>query len=165
MRLRIRNAFTLIEMLLVLAFIGLITSLVVINTDSMFSGFGTPECIQTFRKSLREARFQALSTKTETLLSFNHEEAAFIVTDLTGHITRSFATDYDPDTLKVRFLSLIPDEGDTPKQTRQTGDSFITIHFYPDRSCTPFALELTEDHYVNVHFFDAFSDLELNTAD
>jgi prepilin-type N-terminal cleavage/methylation domain-containing protein len=83
-RVRVASGFTLIEILLVLALIGLMAGLVAGNAGSFIAGanFEPPERV--LKKAVLDAVYFAGERKRSTYLSFIEENASFLVTTSSG---------------------------------------------------------------------------------
>ena len=78
-----RSGFTLIEVLLVLALVGLLTGIVAGNAGAFISG-GDFEPRNVFSKSVLDALYFASERKRATFLSYFEKNATFCVSDTSG---------------------------------------------------------------------------------
>jgi prepilin-type N-terminal cleavage/methylation domain-containing protein len=139
---KIPTAFTLLEVLLVLALISLLASLLIGGSTALLSQ-KTPSNDELFWKVVQEARKMALESSREVHLRFEPKENAFILDD--GVAPRSFpiSTAAGND-VGVDFLS-----------TQKTGGTILLggtlvetqplpagVTFYEDGTCTPFRVQI-----------------------
>ncbi len=148
------RGFTLLEILLVLAIMGLIASVLVggaarLLTDRPVS----PEEI--FWKAVQEARKMALKNNDDVGLQFVSDDAskskAFVVTD--GNETKQFPVPA-ADNLEINFLAAQPTGGNmimvagTVLETQK-----VAVTFYPDGTCTAFRTQFFRNgdaHIVSI---------------
>lgn len=127
MRLRRQRGFTLLEILVVLALMGLMYALV----PPLFAGGGTTELKAAARQlaaGLRKARGEAIATREEATLTVDVEARRFRVT--------GDARDYRlPGTAQVNVFTA---------QSEVVDDQSAAIRFYPDGSSTGGAITLTQ---------------------
>ncbi len=136
---RSESAFTILEILLALAVLGLLSAVLVSGATHLVSGRPlTPE--EVFWDASRHARRTALTTDREVRLSFDEKEKTFLVDDGAG--VKSFPLVDPPRELAIDFL---------PGQTR--GRSFLiggqlvesdpvkSVTYYPDGTCAPFRVQ------------------------
>jgi len=164
---RSSRAFSLVEVLLVLAFIAMIGGLIVTNTDALMRGLGPPPLPRTLTMAVREARYQAAAEKQPMRLSFDHDAGAFLVTSEAGEQRASIESGYGADNprVSVTFYKLIFQRGAdadvfSSERERIEVDS---VRFLPDRSSTPFEVELEAEGERSTHRYDTFSDIELKS--
>lgn len=142
-----RAAFTLIEMLLVIALIGLMASLFVVNLDMLAKQTELDAVESGFWKSVREARAEALLDRRAQSLRYEAKTATFLVTDeVTGEV-RSFPIKRDDWAPETRLeISLLKRLGRN-QFTIQSGElvdlrEVPVVHFFPDGAITPFVVRL-----------------------
>lgn len=152
------RGFTIIEIMIVLAIMALITSLVVINTDSILQGIGDPPVEETFRKTIREARYLAGKEKDIVTLRYDAEETTFHLYDANGQALATFPTGLSSDELTVEWFLIPPGAGlDLTPIGRQREIPLSEIHFHPDRSSTPFEVRFTQGRAQLRQVYDPFS--------
>lgn len=136
-----KRAFTLLEVLLVLALIGLLAGVLVTGGARLLSSEPqTPE--EVFWAAVQEARTAALKTETEVALEFSSDQErgkAFML--LTPSGPKSFPVPAAGD-LEVTFLSAAKGGnlvmvGGTVLETSEVK----TVSFYPDGTCSPFRVQ------------------------
>lgn len=134
-----RSGFTLLEVLLVIALIGLLTGALVVGGAAILRPKDlTPEEI--FWRAVSEARDFALMHQTEVRLSFDAEEKAFHAQTPEG--AETFPVPFEGE-LRIEFLS-----------AQATGRSVLiggvlvetqpieSVTFFEDGTCTPFRAQL-----------------------
>lgn len=136
------EAFTLLEVLLVLGLIGLLTSALVVSINRGLSLTGQkPVTVEdVFWQAVTESRKQALVHRREIQLSFDTKERQFIAASAGG--TKTYPVE-QPGEVQVEFLS-----------TQKGGSSILLggslvetqtlpyTKFYDDGTCTPFRLQI-----------------------
>jgi len=158
------KAFSLIEILLVVALIGLVGGLVAINVNAIFAGLGERPLPEVFRFAVREARYIAARDKEPITLRFDAQRSAFIISDDSNAEQSVFETGYLPEenAVKVDFYQILPDVGINSGNILVSARYKISrIVFHPDRSSTPFEVELRYGVQTSTHRYDPFSDAEL----
>jgi prepilin-type N-terminal cleavage/methylation domain-containing protein len=150
------SAFTLLEILLVLAIIGLISGVLVVGVTSLLNDKPV-SAEEIFWKAVQEARKTALKSEHEVTLRFSDEERVrkFVVSD--GQTTKEFPVQVKGD-LDVSFL--IP----------QAGGNLIVIAgaavetqkvpaviFYPDGTCTAFRAQFFRSGTPNLVAIDPWT--------
>jgi general secretion pathway protein H len=134
-----RAAFTILEILLALAVIGLLSAVLVSGASHLVSGRAmTPDEI--FWEASREARRTALKTDREVRLSFDPKEKHFVVDD--GRQAKTFPLLEPPRELTVDFLPV----RSTSSAVLIGGqlvesESVKSVTFYPDGTCVPFRVQ------------------------
>jgi prepilin-type N-terminal cleavage/methylation domain-containing protein len=146
-----RHGFTLLEILLTLALIGLLAGVLVTGSANLLSDKpATPE--EVFWKAVRQSRAAALTAEHEVRLSFDGKQQAFLLDDdrspqaLPVPPVRELTVDFLPPAAAGRSLVLIG--GDL--LDAQTVP-FVT--FYPDGTCSPFRVQFRAGgaaHVLNI---------------
>lgn len=134
-----RSGFTLLEVLLVIALIGLLTAALVVGGAALLRQ-KEPSPEEIFWRAVGEARDFALIHQVEVRLAFDPEEKTFHARTPEG--SESFAVPFEGD-LRIEFLSAQP-----------TGRSVLiggvlvetqpleSVTFFEDGTCTPFRAQL-----------------------
>ncbi len=151
------GAFTLVEILIVLGLIALVGGLIVLNADAFLRGLGQEPVEETFRKAVREARFQAAYHKQTVSLSYEPEEAKLLVNGASGDSLATFPLEIaDPNDVGLRFEQRLPFQG-----LRSFGDAETarapTVFFRSDRSSTPFNVVFAVERSAFTQRYDPFS--------
>jgi len=133
-------AFTLLEILLALALIGLLGALFVGNTSRLISGRGV-SAEEIFWKAVTEARKYALLRGQDVRLAYDSKEKAFEATTSEG--TQRFPVPV-PGELEIDFLA----SGTKGRATVLIGGSLVetqplpAVTFYADGTCSAFRVQL-----------------------
>ncbi len=135
-----RRGFTLIEILLVLALIGLVSSIFIGGSAALLDDkTASPE--QQFWKACAEARREALMDQRSVLLTYDPKQRALLVAD-GGRVTPfpvkgpdDLMIDFHPPASESSSSILI---GGTLVETQP----LATVVFYDDGTCTPFRVQL-----------------------
>ena len=139
-RARIRG-FTLLEILLVLALMGLLAGVLVGGASQLLNT--TPKSPdEVFWAAVQEARKTALKSESETVMTYVDDPEkgkGFVITE--GQSSKTFAIP-TPGDLEVTFLSQQKGGnmimvGGTVLETQKL--PFVT--FYPDGTCSPFRIQ------------------------
>jgi Tfp pilus assembly protein FimT len=142
------RAFTLTEILIAICLILLVTGLVVTNFSGLTENVDKFPVEVVLREAIREARFQALTSKRNTNLAFDTERSVFVVTDyLTGATLAELPTKLDPDLEKVEivFTPILPlndltsDIHGTPEFSKNDQDHLV---FHSTGTSTPVRITL-----------------------
>ncbi len=165
-----RSGFTLIELLLVIALIGLASTLVVINADTIFQTADDMSDNDVLALAVKEARYQAALDKQTVTLSYNPEQARFEIADAYGEIRAMIETDHDPENspLEVQFFAILPERGLPLQRYRPAGDELDLaevphVRFSAARVSTPFVVEFRYGNISELYRFDPFSNLQFRT--
>ena len=139
---RPRAAFTLLEILLVVALIGLITgALVMMSIRLTDSKPSTPEGV--FWAAVTQARKSALKHEHDVRLSFDDKDKKFVLDD--GG--KTFDLPNAPRDLAIDFLQAQSDSSGSVLIGGQLVDTktlpFVT--FYADGTCSAFRLQIRTD--------------------
>ena len=145
-----RRAFTLLEILLAIALIGLLAGVLVTGSVNLLSDKpATPEDV--FWKAVRQSRATALTAEREVRLSFDDKQQAFVLDD--GSAPQVLVVPPAPG-LTVDFLS--PSAG---RSSVLIGGDLVdtqtvpSVSFYPDGTCSPFRAQFRTGgapHVLNV---------------
>lgn len=148
---------------MVIALIALIAGLVVVNIESLLRGLGTPPLTEQLKRAVREARYQAVATKSTVELHHDAAAAALRIHSPEGEELARFATGYAPDApdLEVQFYRLLAAQGLRAPLDRLEEEPVARVRFHADRSSTPFVVEITSPEGDSRHRYDPFSDVEL----
>lgn len=109
---RPRAGFTLLEVVVALALIGMVAGLVVVNFDVAFGGMKSRPPADIFRNAVRQARYEAAYRMKKTYLGFDAEKNVFTVVDSDGEDCGEYPLNRDPSQGKfeVTFTPYRPDE-------------------------------------------------------
>lgn len=156
---RLRDGFTIIEIVLVLGLIALAGAVVVTNFSSMADRGGQLTTEETIQAAIRRARFVAASERALITLSFDEKAGAL---RLSNDEHFELGPEYGANgKSEIRFYLVPPAEGLSPyADPSKTRLETSEISFAADRSSSPFVVEIdngsgTPDRVV----FDPFSSL------
>jgi len=141
---RRRSGFTLLEVLLVLALIGSVTSLFLISLDSI--GRTTPgDALEgAFWSALRDARESAVRTRRTQAISFDAEELEFFVEGGGLETISAVSRDGLADGAKIGaiFKQVLPTNSFTLVRGRLVTEREIpSMLVFPDGTCQPVTVE------------------------
>jgi len=148
-----------------IALVGLLAAAVVGPEESMFAGIGDEPLAETLRKSVREARYQAVSTGGIVTLEWSAEDASFIIRNATGAELERIKSDVKLEQDGVTFSRLGPWPGDSLQDGESPESEVSILQFDADRSSTPFIARI---HYAGEDSalrFDSFSNLRMEAPD
>ncbi|TVR50722.1 MAG: prepilin-type N-terminal cleavage/methylation domain-containing protein [Puniceicoccaceae bacterium] len=139
------RGFTLVEIILVVAMIGLFVSLLVVNYETLLRRGPMQTVEETFWRATREARQRALFQRQPQRVVFDEEAHAFIIRSPGGD--RNFRLDrgrWPADMeAEVTFFQDLPEDGYRLIRGELVRQRPIPqVVFYPDGSCTPFEVRL-----------------------
>jgi type II secretion system protein H len=165
-----RAGFTLIEMLLVFALIGVFATLFVLNAESLVKE-STMQAVQAkFWNAVREARSEAIVHRRAQALWFDKKAAAFVVENVETGTKETFPIkrdDWAPDTELVVALKK---QVDSNQHTMIAGElqtlrEIPEARFFPDGACTPFVATFTVANEEAQIEIDPWTGAELLKAD
>lgn len=161
--LRPTRGFSLLELLVAIALIGMIAATFIVSIPGLMDGLGSRPLPEILQKSVREARYQAALRKELVTLSFDNEAGAFVVRDKSGGILASRESGYGKSYggLQVRFFQILPVKGLSSSSRESEQVEIAAVRFHPDRSSTPFIAQLDVENLRSRHRYDPFSDLEI----
>lgn len=156
---RSAQAFTLIEIVLVIALMAVAASVVIANFVAFAERGNESSPEETLRSAIRAARFQAASERHITTLSYHKDSGALVI-----HGGERFPLNADfgkEGRGEIRFYLVPPAEGMGPfPDARQSTQETRELRFAPDRSSSPFVAEIDSGHGSPQRLvFDPFSSL------
>lgn len=154
-------AFSLIEIVLVLALVALATSIVLLNFDAFIERSQTPSPREVLNESIRFARFEAAKQQAITELSFDKESGSLVVS-IQSQSLESFSLGENFEAsgfASVRFDLIPPAEGfDSFESPADQKNPLERVQFSPDRSSTPFLATIDDGiNPITSLAFDPFS--------
>jgi prepilin-type N-terminal cleavage/methylation domain-containing protein len=165
------EGFTLVEVLLVLALVGVITGLVAGNVGAFITGaqFEPPDRV--LKKAILDAIYESSESKRATYLSFEANSSSFRVTDRSGvqinsHSIYKGKLDEGKEVPKVIFKAIGPESGPDGGSSIYDEDELILnrIPFHYGSS-VPFEVEIEFKDQLSRHRFDPFSGFVLKNKD
>lgn len=149
MRLRPSNGFTLVELMVVLAIIGIVTGAMVAEMGGTFEDALLRETARKIMDACDSANARAVSTGRPHVLSFDSREGKFIAKQKSAKVSEAIAQG-DLDTriiLDIREPAPDEDEEDAEGQIeaeRERRQRAEVITFYADGTCEPREFFLTD---------------------
>lgn len=152
---RRRRGFTLLEILLAVALIGLLVSTLIATSWHLIGDRAvTPE--EVFWEATREARKAALKSEHEHRMSFDDKEKAFVVTD--GAVLKTFLVPAGGDELTIDFLP-----GQQGRNAVLIGGQLVDtrtipeVSFYADGTCQPFRVQFRRNGPARIISIDPWT--------
>ncbi|HCJ12380.1 MAG TPA: hypothetical protein DHV51_04750 [Opitutae bacterium] len=154
-----RSAFSLVEILIVLALIGLSTTLFIANFEALHNIAAGQKPIEVvLQQALRTSRFLASQTHDRVRLSFDFEEQAFLICDEQGSLLKSIPlASTDKRGVHVDFFPKVP--GLFTSKATAANEAKPDMPFDPDLSTRPTEIRVhTADKQLQFHV-DAFTNV------
>lgn len=152
--LHLENGFTLLEILLALALMGMLAAVLVTGSANLLTDKpATPEAV--FWKAVQQSRTAALTAEREVRLSYDPKTQAFVLDD--GATAQSLAV---PPTrqLTVDFLSTSAEQSSVLIGGELVNTQTIpAVTFYPDGTCSPFRVQFRTGGAANVLNIDPWT--------
>ncbi len=151
-----RDAFTVAEVMLVIALISVMGALSVVNYPRLAAGRGSVSVREWVIRAVRAAHDDARISKKMQLLTFDTEAQALLLADGSGSMQRRFPL--PGEGWEVTFYRILPEE-------RQDGapvyelEEYPTprISFHPAGNAPAFQIELSRDEQDIRMVFEPFS--------
>lgn len=160
-----RRGFTLLEVLLVLALIGLLSAVLVTGGTQLLNHEPTsPD--EVFWAAVQEARKMALKSEGEVVMRFvddREQGKAFVVTS--NSASKSFPIP-KAGSLEITFLA--QQKGGTMIMIAGTvieTQKVDSVTFYPDGTCSPFRVQFYRDGAVHLASIDPWTCAPMLTTD
>lgn len=171
-RIRVKSGFTLIEVLLVLALVGLMAGLVAGNAGAFIAGSNIEPPDRVLKKSVLDAVYFAAERKRATYLYYSEQNATFVVTDASGvslaehQIFQKLPEENEQEIPEISFHAVGPlsgtDGGPTKYNDRIMELNRITFH----SGCSvPFWAKIDFREKEEKIFFDPFSGYALKNLE
>lgn len=157
------SAFSLIEILLVLALMAVASSIVVYNFAAFANRGDSLNTEDTIDAAIREGRYLAASTKKIIVLNYE-EQTGQLVLSSDNNAVAEFQLDEvfgENGRGTIEFYSVPSSEGMSPiVDPAQSRSQIVAVQFAPDRSSTPFFVEINFGEGTSErHVYDPFSSL------
>ena len=160
-----RPGFTLAEILIAIILIVIVGGLAVTNFSNLTSGLRKQPVDEVLTAAVREARYQAVLNKRSTLLGYDADQNAFVITDyLTGNTIIQFPLTPDPqgNKVEIKFEPILPlkdltsSYADAPPQFANT--TLTQLMFHPSGASAPVKVDLKINDKETTMFLDPFSE-------
>ena len=141
------RGFTLIEILLVIALIGLFSTLFILNLESLMQ-VSEGDAVETaFWEATREARTQALVGRVPQSLRYDEKAAAFVIEEKGTGKSRHFSIPREhwaeDKKIEIALQKRLPASQFSLVRGRLIElREVAAVQFYPDGTCTPFLLSM-----------------------
>lgn len=138
-----RAAFSLMEMLLVLALIGLFLGTILLNVVSMFRGSVMDELEGTLWIAIDKAKQNAVFQQRRVALSFDEERLALVLSSGDRRELYELAEQEGGEEIRVLFNERLPENARYLVSGRIVDEREIErVVFFPDGTCTPFLVSV-----------------------
>jgi hypothetical protein len=162
-----KQAFSLIEVLLILALVGVLMGVVAGNASAFIKGSNYEPPGRVLKVATLDAVYFSSERKRKSFLSYDQEKVAFLVSDaegsvLTEHpIYEKLEEDLfdDPELVpEVIFTAIGPEAGEAGGQTVYTDEQLLLKRITFHAGCSqPFEVAITFRGETEVIKFDPFS--------
>ena len=165
------DGFSLIEVLLVLALVGVITGLVSGNVGAFITGaqFEPPDRV--LKKAILDAIYESTESKRSTFLSFDKELASFRISNDSGaeinlHPIYKEGLSDEREVPDVRFQAIGPQSGSDGGTTIYDEDELVLTRVpFHYGSSVPFKVEIDFMENLTLLQFDPFSGFVLKAQE
>lgn len=161
---RARSGFSMVEILLVIALIGVMASIFVINFDILIRQNEADSLEQAFWKASSEARNLALFERRPQDLRYDPESTAYLIGRGEGAVRFPVNTSDWTEGIETEVLF---NQNLTDDSYKLVGGELITerevpfVRYFPDGTCMPFVLSIRTDDDVRTIEIDPWSGAEL----
>ena len=166
--LRRRRAFTLFEVILVIALMAVAGTLFLVSVESLGKSSPADEFEGAFWRALAQAREQALTTRRPVELTFDAKEKSFLLDGAGGPKTVPVPAEVaaKEDDLGVTFsLELPSTDFVLVRGALVTRRPVEAVMVFPDGSCQAFAVEFQLRTYKHLVQIDPWTGAEMLTGD
>ncbi len=143
-----KKAFTILEVLMVIALIGLVAGLFAVNFDVLLRSIGKKRPEKILYNALCEARYQTIQQHAPVYLTFDKNQSAFIIfKEQPSKPIVQFSLEAGID---IIFESVPPNTyggGQFKTQPASAHEKLEKIAFFPDGSSTPVIITLSEGNF------------------
>lgn len=163
-----KSGFTLFELLLTIALIGLLSTMFVWNINSMLKQGEIETLENEFWDAVEIAKRDSVFNRRPYLLRFNEDDLAFEI--VSGEEIQTFIVDtsaFGGDTdIEVEFQEELPENGSVLIGGRLvTTREIEEVRFFPDGTCTPFGVSLKIADFQSQISIDPWTGAELTPAE
>lgn len=159
-----KQAFTLIEILLVISLIALFSTLFVLNLDSLLRSSEIETLENEYWRAVDAAKSGAVFTQRPHFIEWNEDEHRFVVK--ADGVVESFEVESDTinaDTpIEVRFEEVAPENSYVLIRGELVSKRDIaTVGFYPDGTCSPYVVTMKVAGYQTEFQMDPWTGVQL----
>jgi len=156
--------FTLVEIILTLALVGLLSSIFVLNIGALVRQGELETLENEFWKAARSAHQRAVFEQRPYALSFDEERRAFVLASgANRQLFRVDTSQLEEDApLEVSFRERLPEDGfRLVRGELVTTREIASAVFHPDGTCSPFSVSLVIADYRSSYQIDPWTCAEL----
>lgn len=141
------KAFTIVEVLLALALMGLVAGLFAINFDVLLTSVSQKRPEKVLHEAICEARYQALQEHSLVYLSFDEQKHSFLIFKESSE--HPLVTMSVQEGIRVSFEPIFPAEYKSGRFTESSHPEkpVDTIAFSPDGSSQAVIITLSQDNF------------------
>ncbi len=157
------GGFTLIEIMLTIALLGLLTSVFVLNISSMLRDTEIRSLENEYWRAVDAARSNSVYQQKPYTLEWLPEEATFVVSS-SGETERFEldTSDFGGAEVGALFEEIAPENSYVLIRGELVAKREVArVVFYPDGTCTPYTVELRVGDYVNRFQMDPWTGAQL----
>lgn len=142
-----KKAFTIIEVLLALALMGLVAGLFAVNFDILLNSIGKKRPEKVLHEAICEARFQTLQEHSLIYLVFDEQKHSFLIYKDTPE--QPLVTMTVQEGIRVAFEPVFPAEYKSGRfaESSHSEKPVEKIAFSPDGSSQPVIITLSQDNF------------------
>lgn len=153
-------AFSLLEIITVLAFITMVTAVIVGSYVNIVMAMDEKPIERVFREMVREARIKAATTKKRVYLSFDQNRNEFFLTQSSGEVIEDEleAVEFDEDGYEVLFFPKLAKQSGLNRFNRDFAEKPVEyLIFHPSGTSTPALILFRYDGEETHVTLDSFS--------
>jgi prepilin-type N-terminal cleavage/methylation domain-containing protein len=153
-----RSAFSIIEILIVLALFAVAAGLVVVNFDSLISSYTHQSAEGVFWNAFRKAREEAVARQKPILFKYDEAKRAFRLEDLQNELIAEFALDAKEAPLKVSIFPRLPSNSIQEAKQPRPGEDALPFILCTAQGYSPPTMVTFEQDKILTHItLDPFS--------
>ncbi|MDR2982643.1 MAG: prepilin-type N-terminal cleavage/methylation domain-containing protein [Puniceicoccales bacterium] len=134
-----KRAFTMMELLIALALIGIVSSIVVVSVDDLLNSAQKPSPLDTLRKAVDTTWYGSATGHGQMTLEYDEESGALIMRNAIGEAKEVFTFE-DADVGPIRFLRAPDMSGGTLQMN--SSEPFPFLIFSPWGGVTTAIIEM-----------------------